>query len=48
VTETGNVVEIVVANVDEKLVDKIVVFHVANVVVSVDNGVEIDWFAVDD
>ncbi len=47
-TETGNVVEIVVANVDEKLVDKIVVFDVANVVVSVDNGVEIDWFAVDD
>jgi hypothetical protein len=48
VTETGNVVEIVVANVDEILFDKIVVFNVANVVVSVDNGVEIDWFAVDD
>jgi hypothetical protein len=47
-TETGNVVEIVVANVDEILVNNNAGLDVANVVVPVDNSVEIDWFVVDD
>jgi hypothetical protein len=47
-SETGNVVESVFTNVVKTLVANVFELLVAIVVVSVDNGVEIDWFAVDD
>jgi ATP/ADP translocase len=47
-SETGNVVESVFTIVVKTLVANVVELLVAFVIVSVDNGVEIEWFAVDD